>query len=672
MALASASINSFAGGEIAPDLLGRADLDWYYISCQTCLNMVVRPQGGAWKRGGTRFIAEVKDSSRRTALIPFEFSTLQAYTLEVGNTYFRVYRNKGRVESGGVPVDVTTPYTEAQLFDGDGKLLLQRAQSADKLFVVNANHPPQEITRSAHTSWTIGATTFTNYPFTESQPQAIALFKQRLWLAGANEAPNKLVASKVGNFTDFTVTDPVKDDERIEITLDADQVNAILWLSAGKNLFCGTLAGEWHLLGDAGRFTPVSIEGERETTEGSARMQAVQVSNATLFVQRFAKRLIEIAYAFSDDAFIPNDVSIRAHHLLESGIVSMAWAQRPHRTLWLANGNGQLIGFTFNRLQSLTAWHQHEIGGGGLVESVATIPGPDRDEVWLVVRRTIGGQTKRYVELLEPPLEEDAGVWDSFYLDSGLTFDGAIAQTLTVPSQATAEGATGVVFTAGGAAFSGGDVGREILLRKLERQYETGVGWKTVEIDARAEITGFTSATVVTCKIILPFPAAETLAAGGWRLSATTISGLDHLEGETVQVLADGATVADKVVSGGTITLDSPAGVVHVGYGYPALLSPMPLAVQNGSDAKTKRVLSAAARLYRTSGGEAGANLAKMQPLQLRESQDRMDTASPLRSGIQDIPLDGALRKEARVFLRQREPLPMNVLALTPVFDSEG
>lgn len=672
MALASPSINSFAGGEIAPDLLGRADLDWYYISCRTCLNMVVRPQGGAWKRGGTRFIAEVKDSSRRTAIVPFEFSTLQAYILEVGHEYFRVYRNKGQVESAGSPVEVATLYTEEALFDDDGKLMLQRAQSADKLYIVINGFAPREITRTGHTAWTIGQVPFTAFPFSSSQPQAIALFKQRMWLAGADEAPNKLVASKVGDFTDFSVTDPVKDDERIEITLDADQVNAILWLSAGKNLFAGTLAGEWRLLGDAGKFTPLAIEGERETTEGSARLQAIQVSNATLFVQRFATRLIEIAYAFSDDAFVPNDVSIRAHHLLESGIVSMAWAQRPHRTLWLANGNGQLIGFTFNRLQSLTAWHQHEIGGGGLVESVATIPGPDRDEVWLVVRRTINGQTKRYVELLEPPLDNDAGVWDSYYLDSGLTFDGAAPQTLTVPSAATQPGATGVVFTAGAAVFASGDVGRQILLRRLERQYEAGVGWKTVEIDARAEITAFTSATEVVCKIILPFPKAETLAAGGWRLSATTISGLDHLEGETVQVLADGATLADKVVTGGQITLESPAGVVHVGYGYPALLSPMPLAVQNGSDAKTKRVIALSARLHRTVGGEAGSRLDSMQRLELRSSQDRMDTASPLRSGIQEIPVDGGLKKEAEVFLRQRAPLPMNVLAITPVFDSEG
>ena len=111
-------------------------------------------QGALRKRPGTQFIAEVKASAMKTRLIPFTFSTEQAYVLEFGERYIRVYANGGRIEQAGFPVELTTPYLEAELFD------LKYAQSADTLYIAHPKHAPMKLTRSSDTAWAIAGMEF--------------------------------------------------------------------------------------------------------------------------------------------------------------------------------------------------------------------------------------------------------------------------------------------------------------------------------------------------------------------------------------------------------------------------------------------------------------------------------------------------------------------------------
>ena len=91
------ALTSFIAGEFSPKLDGRTDFEKYSSGCKTLENMLVHPQGAATRRVGTQFIAEVKTSSAKTRLIPFEFSTTQTYIIEAGNTYFRFYKDKGQI-----------------------------------------------------------------------------------------------------------------------------------------------------------------------------------------------------------------------------------------------------------------------------------------------------------------------------------------------------------------------------------------------------------------------------------------------------------------------------------------------------------------------------------------------------------------------------------------------
>ncbi|MEO5375946.1 MAG: hypothetical protein H7840_17095, partial [Alphaproteobacteria bacterium] len=105
MSFVTPVITNFSGGEISPYLDGRTDLASYFHSAREAENFLFLPQGPAERRGGTRFIAEVKTSAKKTIIIPFEFSTEQTYVIEAGDGYFRFFRNQGRIETGGAPYE---------------------------------------------------------------------------------------------------------------------------------------------------------------------------------------------------------------------------------------------------------------------------------------------------------------------------------------------------------------------------------------------------------------------------------------------------------------------------------------------------------------------------------------------------------------------------------------
>lgn len=142
---------SFAKGELSPRIEGRPDLAAYFEGAKEIINFLILRQGGVERRPGTRFVKEVKDSTRDTVLIPFEFSVNDAYQLEFGHLYIRFYKisTGARIEVAGVPVEVVTPYTEADLRN------IHYRQSADVLYLWDGVHPQQKLSRFSDTSWTL-------------------------------------------------------------------------------------------------------------------------------------------------------------------------------------------------------------------------------------------------------------------------------------------------------------------------------------------------------------------------------------------------------------------------------------------------------------------------------------------------------------------------------------
>jgi hypothetical protein len=151
--------------------------------------------------------------------------------------------------------------------------------------------------------------------------------------------------------------------------------------------------------------------------------------------------------------------------------------------------------------------------------------------------------------------------------------------------------------------------------------------------------------------------------------STTTISGLEHLEGQTVSVLANGSTHPDRTVSGGSITLARASTKVKVGLPYTSILQTMRIdaGAQNGtSQAKTKRIYNITVRLYESIGVEVGPNLSNMEAIPFRSSAALMDTAIPVYTGDKEIEFRGNYESDGFIFVRQTQPLPLTVLSLYP------
>lgn len=130
----------------------------YFEGAREITNFSLLRQGGVERSPGTRFVNEVKDSTKDTILIPFEFSVDDAYQLEFGHLYIRFYKvSTGlRVEVAGVPVEIVSPYASTELRE------LHYQQSADVIFLWHGSHPTQKLSRFSDTNWTIS--TIVNEP----------------------------------------------------------------------------------------------------------------------------------------------------------------------------------------------------------------------------------------------------------------------------------------------------------------------------------------------------------------------------------------------------------------------------------------------------------------------------------------------------------------------------
>jgi hypothetical protein len=239
-------------------------------------------------------------------------------------------------------------------------------------------------------------------------------------------------------------------------------------------------------------------------------------------------------------------------------------------------------------------------------------------------------------------------------VDSSLSID----TTQTVALTPSAKAGASVTFTAASAVFTTTDIGRRIIKKSL-----TGYEYGT------AEIIAFTSSTVVTCEILEDFDSTTQIPSGGWYLTVSEVTGLEHLEGETVKVVTDGAVHSDEIVTDGAITLDYESTVVHVGLGYRGWIRSMPLNPTTAVGVATSRTmtLDKVGVLFRhTLGAKVGASAYKLEDVVFRSTNDRTGNPPPLFTGVKEVLVKDGYENEKFVHIVQDEPLPCTVQAIIP------
>ncbi|MFN3612653.1 MAG: hypothetical protein ACK4TH_11645, partial [Tepidimonas sp.] len=265
---------------------------------------------------------------------------------------------------------------------------------------------------------------------TTGWPVCGLFFGDRLWSLGSIEAPDLIVGSVVSAYETNSQTTPVgevDDDSAIVVRLNAKKLARIRWASSDdRGLMIGTQSGEWTLRGmdQNAKLTARNIEAKNPTERGSAQVDCVKVDSQVLYTQRSKRTIREFAYVFEADGYKTPSMSQLASHIGAKRFEQMVYAAEPYSIVWNRRADGTMAGLTYNREENVIGWHRHDVGG--FIETMAVIPSQDQttDTLWLGVRRTINGQTRRYVERLTKFWDFDFTLDDAFYVDCGLRYDG--------------------------------------------------------------------------------------------------------------------------------------------------------------------------------------------------------------------------------------------------------
>ena len=534
---------------------------------------------------------------------------------------------------------------------------------------------------TATENWRLGA-----FSDTTGHPSCVTFFEQRLVFAGTTNQPQTVFFSKSGDYEnmDANIGGTIADSDAIIYTIASNQVNAIRFMTATRTLIIGTAGGEFSVSGGGAdvAITPTNILIKKQSNHGAANLDALAVGNVTLFMQRARRKMRELAYNFDVDGYIAPDMTILAEHITEGGITQMAYQQEPNQIIWLVRGDGELIGFTYQREQQVTAWHRH-IFGGKFGEATITVTdfANIADNTKIVLTKSDGtsttfnsatSATSGKFHTTSSNNQTATNLKTLIDADSDFT---ATVSTNTVTIKETAPQATGfLTMTTGDTTrLASTDEGKAIcesvaVIPTDDTEYE-------VYIIMKRTINGSTKRYI---EVLNTFDFTETdnttfnfldsqLDYNG--SAVTTISGLSHLEGQTVAILADGATHANKIVSSGEISLDRSATKVKVGLAYTSLLQTMRIdagARDGTSQSKTKRIYEITIRLFESVGVEVGPDLNNLERIPFRSSANAMDQGITPFTGDKEVEFRGNYETDGFVFVRQTQPLPLTILSLYP------
>lgn len=671
---------SFSGGEVTPEFWGQIGDSKYQSGLAACRNVIVLPHGPLANRPGTAFVRACKTVAKKARLIPFTYSTTQTMVLEVGDQYIRFHTQGATLESSpGVAYEITTPYLEADLFD------LHYVQSADVLTICHPGYAPRELKRLGALSWTLTAITFVpslttpgtptvvptgagstvynyvvtsvgatgleessasasgsgagnvlvtgqymtitwastgaarynvykqsnglygyigqtdgltfkddnitanlgktppivNDPFnaTSKYPGAVSYFEQRRCFAGSINEPQNLRMTRSGTESNLTYSIPARDDDSINIRVAAREANTIRHIVPLQNLVLLTGSAEWRVTSvNSDAITPTSVSVKPQSYIGANNVQPLIVNNNIIYAASRGGHLREMAFNYQAGGYITGDMSLRAPHLFDGyDIADMSYAKAPIPLIWAVSTSGKLIGVTYVPEQQIGAVHRHDTAG--TFESCCVVAEGNEDALYVVVGRNINGTDTRYVERMASRRFETPA--DAFFVDSGATYDGA---------------------------------------------------------------------------------------------PATTISGLNWLEGETVSILGDGAVFPQQVVTAGAITLEQPCSKVQVGLPITAEIQTLPLSARidaSFGQGRLKNINKAWLRVYKSSGVFVGPSIERLVQFKQRTTE-AYGSAPNLISDEIEIVLEPSWQSGGQVFVRQSDPLPLTLVSLTVEADLGG
>ena len=507
---------------------------------------------------------------------------------------------------------------------------------------------------------------------TNNFPNAVSYFEQRRVFAGTNNEPQTIFMTRSGTESDMSFKLPIRDDDRIKFKVAAREANRIKHIVPLTQLLFMTEAAEWRVTSvNSDAITPTSIAVKPQSYVGANDTQPVVVNNSMVYIASRGGHARELGYNWQSNGFITGDLSIRAAHLFDGfDITDMTLAKAPTPIVWMISTSGKLVGLTYVPEQQVGAWHQHDTDG--TFESVTTVAEGSVDAAYCVIKRTINGNTKRYIERMGT--RDYASQRDSFFVDSGRSHNGknivsaTLSRTVTIQNIGSNGYTTGEIVNITVAA----SVGSANVFKYQNNNLTTDVQDAIVLVDGtntyRLDILTITSATTATAKVNQTIPSnLQNAATSNFEIAEKTLLGLDHLIGKTVNILADGAVHPTRVVdSNGGVVLNRAASVVHIGLPYVCDLQTLPLALQTEAvgQGRVKNLNHAWLRVFESSGIFVGPTSEKLVEAKQRTTEP---FGSPPNLKTEDIKimLTPSWQDYGQIFIRQTDPLPLTVVGVT-------
>tara|TARA_R100000656_G_C3956541_1_gene129261 strand:- start:664 stop:2718 length:2055 start_codon:yes stop_codon:yes gene_type:complete len=659
---------NFTAGEFSPLLEGRVELAKYKDAVSKLENFYTFPHGPVDKRPGTRFISTVKTESAKTRLIPFIFSTIQAYVLEFGNNYIRFYRDEGQITSGGPAYEISTTYTTAQIPD------LKFTQSADILYICHSAHAPKQLSRTGHTSWTLSAYDYGDGPYLEENATSTTItpsgttgsitLTASASLFTANDVgrnvrlqqASKWGAAKITGYSSATLVNATvidDDDSDFENTSAVTNWRLGSWYidnwPAGQPtffnnrlVFCNTTAEPnafWcSRSNDFNSHKPTVRDGSVTDSNAINRLITdnqvnaifwLVVDNADMFAGT-SDGPFKIWSGSTTEAFSPTKVKVDKQ--TRDGAANISPSPAGDSILYVSRSTLKVreLSFSFEKDKHLSAnlslLSEHITKPG--IAHVEYISEPDSLVYCILTDGSLISMTYKR--------DENVIAWHKQILGG---------TGVEVESLAAVPGIGGTFDT---------------LYMIVKRTINSATHRYVEFLENRFEPSSLTD------KDDAFFVDSGLSYAGG---STSTITGLTHLEGEVVTILSEGATHANKTVSSGQITLDRATTKCHVGLGYTSKLVTLPLeaAMATGTaQGKTKRISEVLLRLYKSLGGQIGPSENNLERMLTRSGLNPMDSSPPLETGDRILNFNGPHERQAKVTVIHDEPLPFTLVAIGP------
>lgn len=498
--------------------------------------------------------------------------------------------------------------------------------------------------------------TFTISPLSGTYPAVNSYFQQRRVFAASNNFPQNIWMTRIGKPSNLDVSDPIRDDDSITITLTSLQVNAIKHLiPMPGGLIALTEYGAWQVSGGAANaaVTPSNVVATPQAYIGAADITPLVINYNIVFVQARGTSVRKLAYDFNTNIYNGTDISVLSNHLfVNHQILDWTWAEEPHKLIWAVRNDGNLVSCTFLDEQELIAWAHHDTFGQFI--SCASIVEGTENVVYFVVRRVINGRVVQFTERMASR-QLRGNIENSWFVDCGLETSITTNTIVLTPTAATG---TGITFTAASAIFSAGDVGKII----------------RGEFGGKATITGFTSNVLVTATITEDFPTYQDEEGGipislsSWTLASvvSSVGGLWHLEGMEVVVFGDGDQLTSQTVTNGTVAVSTPSSIVRVGLSYTAQFQSLYLDVQGSEptvQGKRKSVRAITQRFVETRGTKIGQDF---DNLYLQKQSPGIAINDELYTG--DVRANMATQWDTygQYCLQQDAPYPVTLLGAMP------